>query len=147
MATAPQPSSSSRTLERMRLVMLGNQEQSTVINKAALETILMCFVNEEMTKEKAMQAINRLAAHAFSQQQSEARQSERLKKPIIPMNDYNRWDKRDIERMMTMRAQGYEYQVISRELRRTIRSVRTKYLEVLTTEAQQAREKIKGISS
>jgi len=118
-----------------------------MIDKAALETILACFVNEEMNKAQAMQAINRLAAHAFSQQQSEARQTERLKKPIIPANDYNRWDKQDIERMMTMRAQGYEYQVISRELRRTIRSVRTKYLEVLTTEAQQAREKIKGISS
>jgi hypothetical protein len=126
---------------------VGNQEQSTMIDKAALETILACFVNEEMNKAQAMQAINRLAAHAFSQEQSEARQLDRNKQKSYPKNDYARWDKRDVERMMTMRAQGYEYEVISRELRRTIRSVRTKYLEVKNLEALTAQEKIRGRSS
>jgi len=118
-----------------------------MIDKAALETILVCFLNEEMNKAQAMQAINRLAAHAFSQEQSEARQLDRNKQKSYPKNDYARWDKRDEERLMTMRAQGYEYEVISRELRRTIRSVRTKYLEVKNLEAAQAQEKIRGKSS
>lgn len=118
-----------------------------MIDKAQLETILSCFLNEEMSKAQAMQAINRLAAHAFSQEQSEARQADRLKQKSYPKNDYARWDKRDEERLMTMRAQGYEYEVIGRELRRTTRSVRTKYLEVKNLEALAAQEKIRGKSS
>ena len=39
---------------------------------------------------------------------------------------------------MEMRAQGYEYELIARELRRTTRSIRTKYLEVRDREAVEA---------
>jgi DNA-binding NarL/FixJ family response regulator len=129
----------------MWLGLLGNQEQSSVIDKAALETILGCLHNEEMTKAQAIQAINRLAAHAFSQEQSEARQLDRNKQKSYPKNDYTRWDERDEQRVMTMRAQGYEYDVIARELRRTTRSVRTKFLEVKNLEAKKAQEKLERI--
>ena len=116
-----------------------------MIDKAALETILGCFLNGEMSKAQTMQAINRLAAHAYSQEQSEKRQLERNQQKSYPKNDYTRWDDRDEQRMMTMRAQGYEYDVIARELRRTTRSVRTKYLEVKNIEAQTAKEKLERI--
>jgi DNA-binding NarL/FixJ family response regulator len=116
-----------------------------VIDKAALETILGCLHNQEMSKAQAMQAINRLAAHAYSQEQSEKRQSERNQQKSYPKNDYTRWDERDEQRVMTMRAQGYEYDVIARELRRTTRSVRTKFLEVKNIEAQTAKEKLERI--
>ena len=98
-----------------------------------------------MSKAQAMQAINRLAAHAYSQEQSEKRQSEHNQKKSYPKNDYTRWDERDEQRVMTMRAQGYEYDVIARELRRTTRSVRTKFLEVKNLEAKQAQEKLERI--
>ena len=116
-----------------------------MIDKAALETILGCLHNQEMSKAQAMQAINRLAAHAYSQEQSEKRQSERNQQKSYPKNDYTRWDERDEQRVMTMRAQGYEYDVIARELRRTTRSVRTKFLEVKNIEAQTAKEKLERI--
>ena len=132
-------------MARMRLGLLGNQEQSTMIDKAALETILGCLHNQEMSKAQAIQAINRLAAHAYSQEQSEKRQSERNQQKSYPKNDYTRWDERDEQRVMTMRAQGYEYDVIARELRRTTRSVRTKFLEVKNNEAQTAKEKLERI--
>ena len=116
-----------------------------MIDKAALETILGCLHNQEMSKAQAMQAINRLAAHAYSQEQSEKRQSERNQQKSYPKNDYTRWDERDEQRVMTMRAQGYEYDVIARELRRTTRSVRTKFLEVKNLEAKEAQEKLERI--
>ena len=116
-----------------------------MIDKAALETILGCLHNQEMSKAQAMQAINRLAAHAYSKEQSEKRQSERNQQKSYPKNDYTRWDERDEQRVMTMRAQGYEYDVIARELRRTTRSVRTKFLEVKNFEAKQAQEKLERI--
>ena len=116
-----------------------------MIDKAALETILGCLHNQEMSKAQAIQAINRLAAHAYSQEQSEKRQSEHNQKKSYPKNDYTRWDERDEQRVMTMRAQGYEYDVIARELRRTTRSVRTKFLEVKNLEAKQAQEKLERI--
>lgn len=107
-----------------------------------LSLILELFLNNEMEKSDVIKAIQRLAAHAYSQEQSDKLQKERLEKKDYPKNDYVRWTERDENRCMEMRAQGYEYEIIARELRRTTRSVRTKYLEIRDREALQAAEKL-----
>jgi DNA-binding NarL/FixJ family response regulator len=107
-----------------------------------LSLILELFLNGEMEKRAVIAAIQRLAANSFSEEESEKRQAERNKKKSYPQNDYARWDHRDEMRMMELRAQGYDYDVIARELRRTTRSVRTKYLEVRDREAVEAATKL-----
>ena len=104
-----------------------------------LSLILELFLNNEMEKRDVIKAIQRLAVNQFEAEKS----AERAKARNAAQNwsnakDYARWSERDENRLMEMRAQGYEYELIARELRRTTRSIRTKYLEVRDREAVEA---------
>jgi DNA-binding NarL/FixJ family response regulator len=92
-----------------------------------------------MEKRDVIKAIQRLAVNQFEAEKS----ADRAKARNAAQNwsnakDYARWSERDENRLMEMRAQGYEYELIARELRRTTRSIRTKYLEVRDREAVEA---------
>lgn len=104
-----------------------------------LSLILELFLNNEMEKRDVIKAIQRLAVNQFEAEKS----ADRAKARNAAQNwsnakDYARWSERDENRLMEMRAQGYEYELIARELRRTTRSIRTKYLEVRDREAVEA---------
>jgi len=104
-----------------------------------LSLILELFLNNEMEKRDVIKAIQRLAVGAFEAEKSAANAKARnAAQNWSNAKDYSRWTERDENRMMEMRAQGYEYELIARELRRTTRSIRTKYLEVRDREAIEA---------
>jgi len=104
-----------------------------------LSLILELFLNNEMEKRDVIKAIQRLAVSAFEAEKSAANSKARnAAQNWSNAKDYARWSERDENRMMEMRAQGYEYELIARELRRTTRSIRTKYLEVRDREAVEA---------
>lgn len=104
-----------------------------------LSLILELFLNNEMEKRDVIKAIQRLAVSAFEAEKSAANfKARNAAQNWSNAKDYSRWTERDENRMMEMRAQGYEYEVIARELRRTTRSIRTKYLEVRDREAIEA---------
>jgi len=104
-----------------------------------LSLILELFLNNEMEKRDVIKAIQRLAVGAFEAEKSAANAKARnAAQNWSNAKDYTRWTERDENRMMEMRAQGYEYELIARELRRTTRSIRTKYLEVRDREAIEA---------
>jgi DNA-binding NarL/FixJ family response regulator len=119
-----------------------------MIDATKLATILECFTNDEMSKAQTMQAINRLCANSHAEAQSAERAKDRrnTKQIHFPHDHGNMpWIAADEQRLMSLRAQGYEYETIGRELRRTTRSVRTKFLEVKNLEAKQAQEKLERI--
>jgi len=92
-----------------------------------------------MEKRDVIKAIQRLAVGAFEAEKSAANAKARnAAQNWSNAKDYSRWTERDENRLMEMRAQGYEYELIARELRRTTRSIRTKYLEVRDREAIEA---------
>lgn len=104
-----------------------------------LSLILELFLNNEMEKRDVIKAIQRLAVSAFEAEKSAANfKARNAAQNWSNAKDYARWSERDENRMMEMRAQGYEYELIARELRRTTRSIRTKYLEVRDREAVEA---------
>jgi len=104
-----------------------------------LSLILELFLNNEMEKRDVIKAIQRLAVSAFEAEKSAANfKARNAAQNWSNAKDYSRWTERDENRMMEMRAQGYEYELIARELRRTTRSIRTKYLEVRDREAVEA---------
>jgi DNA-binding NarL/FixJ family response regulator len=104
-----------------------------------LSLILELFLNNEMEKRDVIKAIQRLAVGAFEAEKSAANAKARnAATNWSNAKDYTRWTERDENRVMEMRAQGYEYELIARELRRTTRSIRTKYLEVRDREAVKA---------
>jgi len=104
-----------------------------------LSLILELFLNNEMEKRDVIKAIQRLAVGAFEAEKSAANfKARNAAQNWSNAKDYSRWTERDENRMMEMRAQGYEYELIARELRRTTRSIRTKYLEVRDREAIEA---------
>lgn len=104
-----------------------------------LSLILELFLNNEMEKRDVIKAIQRLAVGAFEAEKSAANAKARNSATNWSnAKDYSRWTERDENRVMEMRAQGYEYELIARELRRTTRSIRTKYLEVRDREAVEA---------
>jgi DNA-binding NarL/FixJ family response regulator len=104
-----------------------------------LSLILELFLNNEMEKRDVIKAIQRLAVGAFEAEKSAANfKARNAAQNWSNAKDYSRWTERDENRMMEMRAQGYEYELIARELRRTTRSIRTKYLEVRDREAVEA---------
>lgn len=104
-----------------------------------LSLILELFLNNEMEKRDVIKAIQRLAVSAFEAEKSAANfKARNAAQNWSNAKDYSRWTERDENRMMEMRAQGYEYELIARELRRTTRSIRTKYLEVRDREAIEA---------
>jgi len=104
-----------------------------------LSLILELFLNNEMEKRDVIKAIQRLAVGAFEAEKSAANAKARnAAQNWSNAKDYSRWTERDENRLMEMRAQGYEYELIARELRRTTRSIRTKYLEVRDREAIEA---------
>jgi DNA-binding NarL/FixJ family response regulator len=104
-----------------------------------LSLILELFLNNEMEKRDVIKAIQRLAVGAFEAEKSAANfKARNAAQNWSNAKDYTRWTERDENRMMEMRAQGYEYELIARELRRTTRSIRTKYLEVRDREAIEA---------
>lgn len=104
-----------------------------------LSLILELFLNNEMEKRDVIKAIQRLAVGAFEAEKSAANAKARnAAQNWSNAKDYSRWTERDENRVMEMRAQGYEYELIARELRRTTRSIRTKYLEVRDREAVEA---------
>jgi DNA-binding NarL/FixJ family response regulator len=104
--------------------------------------ILELYLNNEMEKREVIRAIQRLSIGAFEQEKSDAREKARKAPPHAMDNDYSRWTRPDTERLMIMRAEGYEDHIIARELRRTVRSIRTKYLEVLAQEKETAHKKV-----
>lgn len=106
-----------------------------------LTSVLDFFINGEMSKAQAMQAINRMAANACEAAKSEDR-AHHVIKYALPDNDYDRWTDADGQRLMSLRAQGYAYDIIARELRRTTRSVRTKFLEIQNQEKATAQQKV-----
>lgn len=104
-----------------------------------LSLILELFLNNEMEKRDVIKAIQRLAVNAFEAEKSAANAKARnAAQNWSNAKDYSRWTERAENRLMEMRAQGYEYELIARELRRTTRSIRTKYLEVRDREAVEA---------
>lgn len=113
-----------------------------------LSLILELFINQEMSKSQTIRAIQRLAANACEETKSEERANDRRKQTSYPQaNQFERWNQDDEQRLMSLRAQGYGYDIIARELRRTTRSVRTKYLEVRQREAVQAQQKAMKMGS
>ena len=126
----------------MWLGLLGIHERQVVkIPDDKLTSVLDFFINGEMSKAQAMQAINRMAANACEAAKSDDR-SQSLIKYALPDNDYDRWTDADGQRLMSLRAQGYAYDIIARELRRTTRSVRTKFLEIQNQEKATAQQKV-----
>jgi len=106
-----------------------------------LSLILELFLNNEMTKRDVIKAIQRLTANAIEEEKSAKRHKARIEVDY-GSKDYERWIEPDETRLLALRAQGYDYDVIARELRRTTRSVRTKYLELRDREAVKAAEKL-----
>jgi hypothetical protein len=94
-----------------------------------------------MTKRDVIKAIQRLTANAIEEEKSAKRHKARIEVDY-GSKDYERWIEPDETRLLALRAQGYDYDVIARELRRTTRSVRTKYLELRDREAVKAAEKL-----
>jgi hypothetical protein len=106
-----------------------------------LSLILELFLNNEMEKRDVIKAIQRLTVNAIEEEKSAKRHKVRIQTDY-GSKDYERWTPLDEKRLLELRAQGYDYDVIARELRRTTRSVRTKYLELRDGEAVKAAKKL-----
>lgn len=106
-----------------------------------LSLILELFLNNEMEKRDVIKAIQRLTANAIEEEKSAKRHKVRIQVDY-GSKDYERWTGLDEKRLLDLRAQGYDYEIIARELRRTTRSVRTKFLELRDGEAVIAAQKL-----
>jgi len=106
-----------------------------------LSLILELFLNNEMEKRDVIKAIQRLTANAIEEEKSAKRHKVRIQVDY-GSKYYERWTAPDEKRLLDLRAQGYDYEIIARELRRTTRSVRTKFLELRDGEAVKAAQKL-----